>query len=277
MDAFEAAVLHLRLHGYVLLPALLGAAECAEARRELDRVLADYERQAGGGRPTHGWAYNMMNKARVYERLYQVPELLRLVRFMLGDDAVLQGVMARRVDPGAPEQGLHYDGSLTGPFRAASADDGDRRNVETVFGLNVIWCLSEFTPENGATRLVPGSHRFPGRAIPRETRPPGEIQVVAEPGTVLVFNIATWHGQSAHTGTVPRYAALTPWRRAWVRPEVDLSRMVAPEVLERAGPEGRVIFGFTARPPYTERWQWDAAQGRPRPEWAALARDEPLG
>jgi ectoine hydroxylase-related dioxygenase (phytanoyl-CoA dioxygenase family) len=91
----------------------------------------------------------------------------------------------------------------------------------------------------------------------------------------VLFNIATWHGASAHGGARPRYAVMTPWRRSWLRPEVDLSRMVRPDVLGRAGPEGRVIFGFNSRPPYTERWQWDPHRGRPRPEWRPLERDEP--
>ena len=52
--------------------------------------------------------------------------------------------------------------------------------------------------------------------------------------------------------------------------------MVRADVLERAGPEGRAIFGFEARPPYVERWQWDAGTGRPKPEWRRLNRDEPL-
>lgn len=268
MDPFEEQVLRLQLHGFTVLPGLLRAAEYDEACRELDRVL-DEERDLPGvpQGPHGGWAYNLMNKARIFERAYQVPELLRLVRHFLGADAVLQGVMGRKVLPGAPPQALHYDGSLTGPFRDTAAADGGLRDVSLVFGLNVIWCLSEFTAGNGATRLVPGSHRLASREVPRDAPPPGELVIQAGRGSALVFNIATWHGQSVHTGDAPRYALITPWRRSWVRPEADLSRMVLPEVLERAGPEGPAIFGVTARPPYVERWQWDPATGLPRPEW----------
>lgn len=273
MDGLEEQVLRVRLAGYTILPDLLTAAECEEARSELDRVIAEEATRrdtAGGvaGGPPQGWAYNLMNKSRIYERLYQVPTLLRVVRHFLGEDAVLQAVMGRRVAPGASEQGLHYDGSLTGPFVAPAPADGDRRDVELVYGLNVIWCLCDFTATNGATRLVPGSHRLPSREIPRGGPAPGQVIVEAPQGSAIVFNIATWHGQSAHTAESPRYAAITPWRRSWVRPEVDLSRMVHPEVVERVGAEGRTIFGFAARPPYVERWQWDMNTGKPRPEFA---------
>lgn len=265
---FEDHVLQVQVSGYTLLPGLLSREECAAGRRELDRIM-EAERDLPGvpHGPHGGWAYNLMNKAEVFERLYQVPELLRLVRHFLGDDAVISGIMGRKVLPGAPVQGLHFDGSLTGPFRSNAPADDQSRSVSQVFGMNVIWCLSDFTPRNGATRLVPGTHRLPGREVRREGPVPGEVVVEAEQGTALVFNIATWHGQSAHTGTEPRYAALTPWRRSWLRPEVDLSRMVRPDVLERAGPQGRTIFGFQSRPPYVERWQWDTQTGRPKPEW----------
>jgi ectoine hydroxylase-related dioxygenase (phytanoyl-CoA dioxygenase family) len=259
-------LLRIELAGYTVLPDLLAPAECEEAIRSLDRIFAE-ERERGG--PPHtahgGWAYNLMNKAPIFERVYQVPRLLEVLHHFLGDDAVLSGVMARLVLPGAPAQGLHYDGSLTGPFRGSASADQGRRDVSLVFGLNVIWCLTPFSGVNGATRLVPGSHRLASREVAPGT-PPGEIAVEAPAGSALVFNIATWHGSSAHTGAEPRYSLITPWRRSWVRPEVDLSRMVHPEVLERAGPEGKKIFGITSRPAYVERWQWDAAEGQPREE-----------
>jgi len=274
MNEFEKHALHFQLQGYTILPGLLTPVECEDACRELDRVL---EAERGLPNAAHGahsaWAYSLMNKAPVFEGPYRIPELLRFVRHFLGEEAVLQDVSGRKVLPGAPAQGLHFDGGLTGPFRDVAPADGGLRDVGLVFGMNVIFCLNDFTRENGATRLVPGSHRLPSREVPREGAVPGEVTVQAERGSALLFNIATWHGQSAHTGTEPRYALLTPWRRSWVRPEVDLSRIVRPDVLERAGPEGRTIFGFAARPPYTERWQWDAKTGRPREEWRHLERE----
>ncbi len=270
---FQDHALRIRLAGYTLLPSALSEAECDEGSAELRRLL-DTGRAAAEGKygPSQGWAYNLMNKARVFERVYQVPDLLRLVRHFLGEDAVLSSVQGRVVLPGDADQNLHYDGSLTGPFRPPPAADGDRRIVGPVLGFNVLFCLTEFTRVNGATRVVPGSHLHESRALPGE-HPPGEIVVEAPRGTALVFNIALWHGATSNRSDAPRYMVSTPWRRSWMRPEADLSRMVLPEVLERAGPEGRRIFGFTNRPPYLERWQWDQEEGRPLPEWRHLARE----
>ncbi len=274
--SFDEHTLQVELAGYTVMPGLLSPEECDEARGELERLYREEQALPGAPRGPHGGQiYNLQNKGRVFERLYQLPPLLSLLRHFLGEDCVLSSVQAHIVLPGAPAQGLHRDGSLTGPNRAPAPADRGRRIVSHVLGFNVVFCISDFTRENGATRLVPGSHRLRVHDVPHESPLPGEVIVEAERGAALVFNIGTLHGASTHRGAAPRYAVMTPWRRPWLRPESDLSRRVLPDVLERAGPEGRVIFGFASRPPYTDRWQWDAGQGRPKPEWRSLERDEP--
>ena len=86
---FEEQVLQVELLGYTVLPALLTRAECDEARRELERIIRE-ERDRPGvpAGPFGQQAYNLMNKARVFERTYQLSPLLRLLRHFLGEDAV---------------------------------------------------------------------------------------------------------------------------------------------------------------------------------------------
>ena len=148
--------------------------------------------------------------------------------------------------------------------------DGGQRITSHILGLNVITCISEFTRDNGATQVVPGSFTFPTLDLP--SPPVHCLSVVEAPrGSAIVFNINTWHGPSAHMGVSTRYA-LTPWRRSWLRGEYDLATMVHPEVLERAGEEGTAIFGPGLRIPYLEGWQWDRAKGTPKTEWSHLRR-----
>jgi ectoine hydroxylase-related dioxygenase (phytanoyl-CoA dioxygenase family) len=273
-DALAEHILEIELAGYTVLKGLLTPEECREAQAALEGIFAAEQDLPGVPQnPFTAQAYNLMNKAPIFERLYQLPPLLRLVRHFLGEDAVLSSIQAHRISPGASVQGLHYDGALTGPFKSFAAADADRRLVSHVLGFNVVFCITDFTRSNGATRLVPGSHRYPGRDIPPEPVP-GETIVEAERGSVLVFNIATWHGASANTSEEVRHAIMTPWRRSWIRPEADLTRAVVPEVLARAGEEGRRIFGFSSRAPYTDRWQWNSKLGRPTDAWQHLNRDE---
>jgi ectoine hydroxylase-related dioxygenase (phytanoyl-CoA dioxygenase family) len=275
-ELFQQHLTGLDVLGFTVVTELLTPAECDEARAALERIFAAERELPGAPHGPHGaQAYSLMNKAPVFERLYQLPLALRLVRHFLGEDAVLSSVQAHRVDPGAPAQGLHYDGSLTGPFRSNAPADRGRRIVGHTLGLNVAFCISPFTRANGATRLVPGSHRSPDTQVPRGGPVPGETIVEAPRGAAVIWDIATWHGASANTSSEIRYAVMTPWRRSWIRPEADLPRIVHPEVLERAGEEGHAIFGHASRPPYLDRWQWDPHHGRPTKPWSHLKREDP--
>ena len=80
--------------------------------------------------------------------------------------------------------------------------------------------------------------------------------MVAERGSVVVFNVNTWHGPTKNRTSSNRYAVLNPWRRHWTRCEYEMAAVVRPEVLGRAGEEG-IVFGIDAMAPHTERWRWD--------------------
>ena len=84
---FDPHCRKVKADGYTVLPAVLTSEECDAATMELDRL--EKERDRGG-------LECVFNKARVFERAYQVPSVLRLVRHFLGGDAVLCAVHGSR-------------------------------------------------------------------------------------------------------------------------------------------------------------------------------------
>src|SRR5262249_25494474 len=113
------------------------------------------------------------------------PKVLAAAYHVLGRPFVTAGVCGRDPAPGFGQQGLHTDGcppSPSGPFLL----------------VTTLWLLDDFTPNNGATRLIPGSHRMP-RPLPKpmqqpERRHPDQKVILAEAGSALVFNGHLWHG-----------------------------------------------------------------------------------
>ena len=99
--------------------------------------------------------------------------------------------------PGQGHQNLHVDW-------AAAVAPGDYQIT------NSIWMLDDFTPENGATRVVPGSHRWgrlPKDALADPGAPhPDEVLVVGKAGTCVVFNSHLWHGGTLNQTAKPRRA-----------------------------------------------------------------------
>ena len=251
--------------GFAIVPGILTAAECDEAQAALDMLAS--ERAAGG-------MECLFNKARIFERLYQVPAFLRFVRYFLGSDALLSSMHGSILGPGEGGHSLHADGAITGHNREASnaPADANTRITSHVVALNTITCVSEFTAHNGATELVPGSHLHPTLDRPPDADARA-VTAVAARGSVVVFNANIWHGPTQNRTNGARYAILSPWRRHWTRCEYEVARIVDPEVLARAGEEGRKIFGLDAQSPYLEMWQWDRDRGEPGEAWAHLRRD----
>lgn len=255
---FNLHKLRIKLEGYTIIPGLLTPDECAGGRAELEARYPD--RDTG--------AFELLfNKARIFERLYQLPDLLKVIRHFTGADAVLSAMYGSAVQPGEGGRGLHADGAITGHNRAESAApaDGGCRVTSHTMAINLIFCFSEFTAINGATEFVPGSHRYEGMDMPEEAYQMART-AVADEGSVIVFDINVWHGTTKNQTDIPRYAVLSPWRRRWTLAEYNMPRLVNSDVLERAGEDGPVIFGVQAQAPYTELWQWDRATGRPKSE-----------
>ena len=136
--------------------------ECDAARVELEQ-LAEHSEQGG--------LECLFNKARVFERVYQIPDLLRLIRHFLGPDAILSGADGSIIEPGKGGDGLHADGALTGHLRPrsqAAVDEGSRVTSHAL-GLNTIFCISDFNLTNGArieriNWIVDTSHKGLGQA-----------------------------------------------------------------------------------------------------------------
>ncbi|MEE2709447.1 MAG: phytanoyl-CoA dioxygenase family protein [Gemmatimonadota bacterium] len=65
--------------------------------------------------------------------------------------------------------------------------------------LQTMWMLPDFTEDNGATRMVPGSH-LSGR-MPRKGDESEEIIITSSKGSVLIWHGATWHRTGPNTSS----------------------------------------------------------------------------
>ena len=129
------------------------------------------------------------NKGVTFEVLSLHPRLLAAVADAMGDDFGLSSLTSRAALPGNGHQAMHWDSS-------------EARVV------NAFWVLTAFTAENGATRVVPGSHRWGKRpeavmADPRAAHP-DEILLIAPAGTLWVFDARLWHSGTTNRSRTPR-------------------------------------------------------------------------
>ena len=100
---YDKHIANIHNQGYTIVPGVLTPSECDTALDELERLSAQ---RARGGFEC------LFNKARIFERVYQVAPLLRLVRHFLGADAILSSAHGSILEPGAGGGDLHADGAL---------------------------------------------------------------------------------------------------------------------------------------------------------------------
>jgi ectoine hydroxylase-related dioxygenase (phytanoyl-CoA dioxygenase family) len=192
---------HLDRHGYVVLEDAMGPDLLRELR---DAIHAQFERE--GDRAGHEFKTeenarrlaNLVNKGDVFRRAIALPRVLEGVRHVLGQDAKLSSLNARSADPFSEDgQPLHVDMSAL----------PDERGY---WVCNTVWLLDDFTPENGPTRMVPGSHtwgRRPQDVLADPQAPhPDEILLIGKAGSIAVMNAHLWHGGTANRTAAPRLA-----------------------------------------------------------------------
>ena len=135
---------------------------------------------------------------------------------------------------------------------------------------NVMWAVSDFTKENGATRLVPGS-QLSGRA-PEPGRCYEVVHAEAPPGSIVVWEGRTWHGSGLNTGTAPRLGITMYWAAPLLRQLNNFTYGLRPEVVADLSDSERAVLGFKLWNDYgstndfDDEWEVD---GEKKPQWAS--------
>ena len=174
--------------------------------------------------------WNLINKGEIFRRMVMNEAVHALVRHLLGDDILLFSFTANVANKGGLAQPLHGDQTFAPP--------------ETPYPLiaNCAWMLDAFTEENGATRVVPNTHklgRWPDTDAHIETAP-----AVGPAGAIMVWDGRLWHGTGANHTDAPRRGLLAAYCKPFLRPQENSTMSVDPEVLKHCSPELLTLLGF---------------------------------
>jgi ectoine hydroxylase-related dioxygenase (phytanoyl-CoA dioxygenase family) len=166
--------------------------------------------------------------------LYIHPPLLEASYQVIGQPFKLSTMHARTLHPNSQAQGLHVD---------FIPNEGKFRLVGFIF------MVDEFHHDNGATRFVPGSHKW--SAIPNKLPPDAladyENQTrtaCGQAGSIIIFNGSVWHGHSANTTSAPRRSiqgAFIPRDgQAWI----DIRSRMHSKTLARISPLAKYLLAI---------------------------------
>ncbi len=196
----------------------------------LDSPYIRHPKEAGADRLA-----DLVNKGEIFDIFYTHPRVLAGISHVLGKSIKLSSLNYRAAKPGMGLQKLHVD------WHEAVAP-----GQYTV--CNSIWLLDDFSKKNGATRIVPGSHH--SGALPQdvlsnpEAPHPDEVIIEAQAGSVFIFNSHGWHGGTTNQTERSRRSIHSYFCRSDQPQQVDQSRYIKDETLQRLSPAAVKILGL---------------------------------
>lgn len=231
----EEVVGALGRDGYVILEGALTPTHVADVRRDLQPLLdaTPFGANSFVGRRTRR-VFGLPAKVRSLDAVLTHPTVLGAFDAVLGD-YLLSSTVAVEIHPGETAQTLHTD---------ASAWPVPHEVGQIV--ANAIWALDDFTEENGATRLAPGSHLLD--APPAADAP---LVVATMPaGSVLLYVGTLWHGGGENRSDRTRLGVIAGYAAAWLRPQESFT-LTCPPALARHLPERlQRLLGYALYPPF---------------------------
>lgn len=196
----------------------------------MDSPYIRHPKEAGADRLA-----DLVNKGWVFDQFYTHPRVLAAVHQVIGQEFKLSSLNYRAAKPGTGEQKLHVDWH-------ESVEPGSYRVC------NSIWLLDDFSEENGATRIVPGTHltgELPQNVLADPLDPhPDQVLIEAPAGSVVIFNSHCWHGGTKNLTKSHRRAIHSYFCRADMPQQIDQKRYIQTETRDRLSTSAQKILGI---------------------------------
>jgi len=162
----------------------------------------------------------------------KILELTRTFLRPFSKNIQVNTTQAINIHPGEGEQLFHRDRFAWGKFLP--------KEIETQ--LSTIWALSDFTEENGATRLVPGSPSWDWK---REAKPEEICQAIMPAGSVLIFTGSVIHSGGKNYSQGQRLGVNITYCLGWLRQEENQYLSCPPEVAKGLSDDLRKLVGYS--------------------------------
>ena len=151
----------------------------------------------------------LIARSPICRELIAEPSVLAVVKQVLAHVTSFQLHLSQviAIGPGEPAQMIHRDQWAFDFFPFPNGYEVQ---------CNTIWAMTDFTEQNGATRVIPGSHRLEDR---REFTQADTIPAEMEKGSVLFYTGSLYHGAGANRSEATRYGVNVTYSVSWLRQE----------------------------------------------------------
>jgi ectoine hydroxylase-related dioxygenase (phytanoyl-CoA dioxygenase family) len=240
-SSLDESALHLREEGWVTVPGVFVGEEL-EGLREGLSVGLDSARTEGQILFREGVDVNdrsvrvlhLLDQHPAFAQMVDHPTVRGLVSSVLGEDYLLSSLSANISLPGSESMGLHNDlmAVLPEPWLAP-------------YGTNLFICLDDMDEENGATRYLPGSHRFTTNDMASDADLRRTVPIPATAGSVVAMDGRLWHTSGANrSADRPRRILIAFYIASFMRTQYNWGALLSEPAKGRLSPDVRRLLGL---------------------------------
>jgi ectoine hydroxylase-related dioxygenase (phytanoyl-CoA dioxygenase family) len=241
-DWFGGALRSVRRDGFAIVEDVLSRDVLERTRNAMyrvhERILAEIGPQRLARAGELGALRLMLRYDAHFYSLLELDDVLAIVDASLSSAAVLH------VQNGliAPPAG----GPFGSPSRAMLRRDFPHHLDGYVASLTTVLAIGDFTADNGAPLLVPGSHREEHAPSP-ERMLDAALPAVAPAGSMVVLDGGLWHAPGTNRSGHDRLAITQQFTRSFIRPQVDYMRALGDEMVRRRDQRTQQLLGRYTR------------------------------
>ncbi len=229
IDAIAEAI---ATHGFCVLPGLLPAALADRLRGLLDDLRAR-EPRADVAELGHHRVLHLAAKHPLFVQLMCHPVPMAVWARLLGSDFVCSTWTSNTVMPRAGKSYWHVDH----PYWTMAAP----YPVDLMLTGQTIWCLDDFSAENGATKFVPGSHRRPHLPEHEADHDFEAVTIEAPRGSLILGHGACWHSVGENGTDAPRTGIFGRYARSFIVLQEEMKLQLP--AIERPSPVVERLLG----------------------------------
>ena len=211
--------------------------------------------------PRHQIVGVLINKGRVFRDLFLQEWVDEVAGALLGEDFLLSSYDASIVRPRGPVMAMHTDqwwmprpqvrneaprpaGNVKRGEYYGAGDENPKRPITPPGACTAMWMLSDFTSENGATRVVPCSHLSGEQPDPGRDYGAQSVPIVGSAGTAFLWDARTWHGMGANVSDSERVAIVCTFCAPMFRQQINFTLGTRPYLLHGASDKMLTRLGF---------------------------------
>jgi len=233
-DELSTHIERLERDGCTIVRDAFDVATADALHADIDRLERELNISTGGngfeGRATTR-VYNLLALGEMYEQIPVHPVVLSLMHHMLGQACLVSSLSAITIHPGEVAQPIHADDQVI-PIPKPHAP----------VTANSMWAITDFTEANGATRIIPGTHR--AASSPVYGQHYDSVCAEMTRGSILVWDGGLWHGGGANTTDAKRRGVAMNYCSGFIRQQENQQLGIPLDTARRFSPELQDLCGF---------------------------------